>query len=198
MCKSHISAGWMNIWAGSLKLHHDQQFNILLKTSRVYCSKRRDQANNHSKQIYTWLYPQVYYLFIVSSYFITPCKASNNTNHKSQVSKYKLTFITWASSESAESSGIIMIENALEGFLNTVSHGLLYSCPLCVILVYWFKNNIPKMHQPVCRFGLYRFMWDAFEFGVGFHCFSWLTGNMSKISYRCWLLCTFKNKSYHY
>ena len=28
-------------------------------------------------EIYTWLYPQVYYLFIVSSYISTPCKASN-------------------------------------------------------------------------------------------------------------------------
>ena len=60
---------------------------ILLKTNRVYCLKRGDPTGSFQSQhsplvIYTWLYPQVYYLFVVVfSYFSTPCKTSNNTYH---------------------------------------------------------------------------------------------------------------------
>ena len=44
----------------------------LLKSSRVYCSRSQDHTGSfHSYK--RWLCPQVYYLFIVSSYISTPC-----------------------------------------------------------------------------------------------------------------------------
>ena len=72
MCKSLLLEWWL--WEELVWSWRFEQYTLIVFRSRVYRSKRQDHTGSfqsqhtHSWEIYSWLYPQVDYLFIVSSY----------------------------------------------------------------------------------------------------------------------------------
>ena len=77
MCTSlRVSVGSENglVWSQRF-----EQYTLFIFRRNVETKPALFRANTLASEIYTWFYPQVYYLFIVLSYFSTPCKASNNT-----------------------------------------------------------------------------------------------------------------------